>query len=144
MRRHNRATRGTRATTVEPLEGRLLMAIVAVLNTSDSGAGSLRSAIDAAGDGDTIQFDATANGEIDLSSELFINKNITIHGLGTAVTTLNGLGQKRIFNTAAGADVHIDSLTIMNGGTVASGGGISNAGTLALTLVDVTGNQAAS
>jgi len=141
MRRQRRATR---ATTVEPLENRLLMAIVAVLNTSDSGAGSLRSAIDAAGDGDVIQFDAAANGEIDLSSELFINKNITIHGLGTAVTTLNGLGQNRVFAIAPGANVNIDSLTVMNGGSVASGGGISNAGALALTLVDVTGNQAAS
>ena len=63
------------------------MAVIAVLNTSDNGAGSLRAAINAAMDGDTIQFDANASGEIDLAAELFINKNLTIHGLGTAATT---------------------------------------------------------
>jgi hypothetical protein len=144
MRRPFRATRVCRATTVEPLEGRLLMAIVAVLNTSDSGAGSLRAAINAAVDGDVIQFDAGASGEIGLTSELFIDKTLTIHGLGTTATRLSGLGQNRVFNIAAGASVDIDSLTVMNGGGVANGGGISNAGSLSLTLVDVTGNQASS
>ncbi|MEA2735579.1 MAG: hypothetical protein QOE14_2030, partial [Humisphaera sp.] len=133
-----------RVSRVEPLESRLLMAIIAVLNTADSGAGSLRSAIDAAVDGDTIQFDAAASGEIDLASELFVNKNITIHGLGTAATTLSGGGQNRVFNIAAGANVAIESLSIMNGGNVGDGGGINNAGNLTLSLVDITGNQANS
>src|SRR5688500_12055165 len=148
MRRQHRQHRASRASSVstvsgiEPLEGRLLMAIIAVLNTSDTGAGSLRAAVNAAVDGDVIQLDAAANGEVSLASELFINKDLTIHGLGTAVTTLSGGGQGRVFNIAAGADVHIDSLTVMNGGNVADGGGIANAGSLTLALVDVTGNQA--
>ena len=90
-----------------------------------------------------IQFDEAAFGEIALGSELVIGNDITIHGLGAAATTLSGGGQNRVFNIAAGADVSIDSLTIMNGGNVADGGGIFSAGNLTLTLVDVTGNIAA-
>jgi hypothetical protein len=61
-------------------------ATIIVTTTADSGAGSLRDAIAAASDGDTIQFAAALNGQtISLTSgELAIDKNITISGAGHA------------------------------------------------------------
>ena len=50
-------------------------------NTSDNGPGSLRAAIDAAGDNGTVRFDANLKGTILLTSgDLNINKNIMIRG----------------------------------------------------------------
>ncbi|MEL7036711.1 MAG: hypothetical protein AAFO04_13980 [Cyanobacteria bacterium J06592_8] len=58
------------------------MANITVINTNDSGSGSLRDAIATAMAGDTIVFDnSLANSTISLSSgELVINKNLTING----------------------------------------------------------------
>src|SRR4051794_29762912 len=55
-----------------------------VTTTADSGPGSLRNAIEASGDGDTIYFVSALNGQtINLTSgELAINANITITGPG--------------------------------------------------------------
>ena len=57
-----------------------MAATLTVLNTNDSGAGSLRAAIAAAASGDTINFAVT--GMITLASELAIDKNLTIQGPG--------------------------------------------------------------
>jgi hypothetical protein len=55
-----------------------------VTSTADNGAGSLRAAIAAAADGDTIEFDTALNGQtIGLTGgELAIDKNIIISGPG--------------------------------------------------------------
>ena len=60
----------------------VLATTIIVTNTNDRGPGSLRSAIAAASDGDTIQLDPALKGQtITLTSgELFINKNLTITG----------------------------------------------------------------
>ena len=57
---------------------------ITVTNTNDSGPGSLRQALVDSQDGDTIDFDPSLKGQtISLTSaELFINKSITISGLG--------------------------------------------------------------
>ena len=55
---------------------------ITVTNTNDSGISSLRQALIAAQNGDTIQFDPALNGQtiILTSGELLINKSITING----------------------------------------------------------------
>ena len=60
------------------------VATFTVTNINDTGAGSLRQAIATAASGDTINFDASLNGQtITLTSgELGINKNLTITGPG--------------------------------------------------------------
>ena len=65
-------------------------ATLIVINTNDSGPGSLRDTLAAANDGDMIQFDAALNGQtVTLtSSELVIDKNITISGPGTSLLTV--------------------------------------------------------
>ena len=63
--------------------------VLIVTSTADSGAGSLRDAIAAASDGNSIRFDATLNGQIiTITSELVVDKNITISGPGPALLTV--------------------------------------------------------
>src|SRR5438132_13231546 len=110
--------------------------IVVVTNTNDSGPGSLRGAIAAASDGDTIQFDPALKGQtITLTSgELFINNNLTITGPGPSQLTVKrstagGTPAFRIFHILQHT-VTIEGLSISNGLALAlhnspdAGGGI--------------------
>ena len=99
------------------------MATITVLNTNNSGAGSLRQAIADASAGDTIVFDSTlAGGVIELESELLISKALTITGPvdndGAPDLTLDG----GTSNSRAGcrcvhatASVTLNNLVIANG-----------------------------
>ena len=100
-----------------------------VTSTADSGAGSLRDALAAASDGDTIQFDAALNGQtISLTSgELVVNTNIAISGPGSNLLTISRSAQAanfRIFHVLIGHTVIIQRLTITGGFDY--GGGIFN------------------
>src|ERR1700730_11350049 len=72
---------------------------ITVTTTADSGAGSLRDALAAASDGDTIQIAASLNGQsITLNSaELAIDKNITINGPGPNQLAVSGDQQASLF-----------------------------------------------
>ena len=73
-------------------------ATLIVTTTADSGAGSLRAAIAAASNGDTIQFDAALNGQSIMltSGELAIDKNITIDGPGADQLAVKNPQARRI------------------------------------------------
>ena len=114
---------------------------IIVTNTNDSGPGSLRQALADASDGDIIGFAVT--GTIGLTSgELLVAKNITISGPGAENLAVNGNTKSTVFHVAPGETVTISGLTIINGYTTGSGGGIHN-DHAALTLNDctITGNQ---
>lgn len=117
-----------------------------VTSAADSGAGSLRDTIAAAGYGDTIHFDASLNGQtIDLTSgELVIDKNITVSGPGPnllSVSKSSSSVQHRILHVLPGHTVIIEGLTIRFGNTYESGGGIFNDGaTLTLNNCVVANN----
>src|SRR6267143_1378239 len=123
-------------------------ASLTVTNTSDSGAGSLRGALVAASDGETIQFDAALNGQtITLTSgELLIDKDITINGPGPNLLTVAKTPSQppyiRIFHIRPDRIVVIAGITISGG--YASGelaGGIFNQdGTLTISHCNVSGN----
>lgn len=125
--------------------GAVEAATIVVTNTADNGAGSLRAAIVAAADGDTIQFDAALDGQtIGLTGgELVIDKNITISGPGPnllAVSRVSTAPQFRIFTLMSGHLVSIAGLTI-SGGVAAAGGGIGNDGTtLTISNCIISGN----
>ena len=116
---------------------------ITVTTTADSGAGSLRAAIAAASDGDTIQFDAALNGQtITLTSaELVIDKNVTISGPGPNLLAVSsGSAQFRIFHVMSGHTVTIGGLTISHG--VGTGGGVLNEqATLTLANCTVSNNK---
>ena len=106
-------------------------ATITVINTNDSGPGSLRQALVEAKDGDTIDFDSSLNGhKITLTSgQLNVDKDITISGPGSVPTnlTVNGdLSTVRVFYISPRNRHHLRShyhRSVTN-----SGGGIYNDG----------------
>jgi CSLREA domain-containing protein len=131
-------------------------ASVVVTSNADSGANTLRDAIDTGVcEGGTITFDPSVT-SITLATELTIAKNMTITGPGSGTLTISGNNVSRVFNVALGKTATISGMTITGGkvlgtagaagsgaaGGTASGGGILNAGTLTLTNVILSGNQA--
>jgi hypothetical protein len=114
---------------------------ITVINTNDSGPGSLRQALDDANDGDTINFAVTDT--IGLTSgELFVNKVLTISGPGAENLAVNGNAKSTVFHVAPGETVTISGLTIINGYTTGSGGGIHNDhAALTFNNCTITGNQ---
>ena len=136
------------------------MATFIVSNTDDSGAGSLRQAIDLTNNtpgADTINFDSTVFGTtpqtITLTSgELVITDDLTINGTGANNLTVSGFNASRVFKISGyeiadnlisgslGSFVTIDGLAIADGNTSGSGGGIYNGGRLSLTNSSVSGN----
>ena len=76
------------------------------------------------------------------TGDLDILGNVTINGAGSGSTTIDGSVLHRVLHIFSGNFVEIDGLTITNGTTTSSGGGISNSGTLLLTNSAITGNTA--
>ena len=126
-------------------------------NNANTGVGSLRAAIASAQNGDIVTFSSGMT--VQLTSELLINKNITVDGDlnndGAADVILDGQYRTRVVEITSSSTVTLDGLVITrglvsgnggNGGygaTGAMGGGIFNAGILTLNNVTVTSNAAA-
>lgn len=111
-----------------------------VTSLDDAGTGTLRSAIEQAAAGDTIDFQAGLSGMIALESPLpILDQDLTIQGPGAGVITVSGNDLHRVLFVESGAAVVISGLTIADGlteeglaGTDGFGGGIFNAGDLTL------------
>ena len=120
------------------------LATASVSNTNDSGAGSLRDAINNANDGDTVSLSGLpANSTITLSSAVTISKVITVDGGSGHGISISGNNQTRIFIVQSSAT--IQNLTLKNGlakggnGATAYGGGGGAAGMGGAVFV-VSGN----
>ena len=120
-----------------------------VVNTNDSGAGSLRQAItDANASGDssnTIPISST--GMITLQSALpTISKPMQIQGPGPGNLEVHGQAcfPCSIFQIASGVTAGIDGVKLSGGSENSGGGGILNRGTLTVTNATVTGNSSAN
>ncbi len=85
--------------------------------------------------------DAAATGDLDITGGK-LPGSLTINGDGAATTIIDGGDLDRVFHVASGT-VSISGVTIRNG-SAASGGGISNSGSLTLTNSSVSGNTAGS
>ena len=110
---------------------------ITVNSTDDSGPGSLRQAIADANPGDTINFAVT--GVIKLTSDhLLISKDLTIAGPGEGRLTVSGSAPHRVFMTSSSSTVTISDLTISDGNTESSAGGIFNGSGCYLSLADCT------
>ncbi len=116
-----------------------------VTSTADAGAGSLRETISLANSGDSIVIDASLAGDtIFLASEILLDKNLTISGLGTTCPgsiTLDAQSNGRIFRVDTFATVVIDHLTFSQG-IAGDGGAIYNEGNLTITCAYFTLNKA--
>lgn len=97
-------------------------ATLTVTDLGDSGApGQLRTLINAAAPGDTINIPAgtitlagAAGGDANAGGDLDINKDLTIQGSGAGVTILDGGGFDRVVDISSGATVSIAGMTIRN------------------------------
>jgi CSLREA domain-containing protein len=85
------------------------------------------------------------NGDLDITGD------ITIRGAGPTSTLVQGcqadinprcIGIDRVFHVQAGGGLSLTALTVRNGNTTGGGGGILNAGTLALSIVLLDENAA--
>src|SRR5436190_1834068 len=120
---------------------------ITVINTNDSGPGSLRQALVKANDGDIINFDSSLNGQriTLISGELIVDKDVTISGPGAKNLAVDGNAQSHVFDVNPGKTVTIDGLTVTNGraNVFGSGGGIyNNAAALTVTNCTFSGNSA--
>ena len=118
-----------------------------VTNLNDTGAGSLRDAIDqanAAAGADTITFQSGLSGTIGVGAQMEIQQGLAIQGPGPAAITLDGGDADRILYGSAGAEVTISGLTLANGnaGTESGGAAAFYGGAITLDDVVVTGSTA--
>ncbi len=125
-------------------------ATIRVTSLLDSGAGSLRAAIekaDLAPNHDKITFAHSLSGTITLTSALpALSTDIVISGPGPSMLTVargsaSGTPEFGIFSISKGAKVAISGLTI-TGGSDVDGGGIDNAGSLAVVNARISDNSA--
>lgn len=120
-----------------------------VLNTHDSGPGSLRQTIAGAEAGDTITFGPALSGQTILltSGQITRGKNLTIDASTLpGGITLSGNHASRLFEVNAGTTNALLNLALVGGNGVGttfsgSGGAVFNAGTLALTNCVVRDNE---
>jgi predicted outer membrane repeat protein len=145
---------------VEALEGRSLLATLTVTTSADEtdpddGVVSIREAIAAGQNADTIAFDPSLSGQtIRLTHQLEIDKSLKIQGLGTGQLAISGGYAVRAFQVDPGAQVTLSGLTIKEGNARSGsfdpsvydgyGGGILNFGTLTMSNCNVSGNSATS
>src|SRR5712692_6267418 len=97
-------------------------ATITVTSTGDSGPGTLRQALAAAADGDTIDATGVSGTILLTSGELLVTRNVTILGPGPANLAVNGNANSRVFHITAGTlvfvpvpVVSISGLTVTNG-----------------------------
>lgn len=112
-----------------------------VINTDDSGPGSLRQAIaDGEPMGATITFDASLSGQaIQLSSPLQLTKPCVIDA-SALPGGIQLVGSQRVLQVAAETTVQLHALTIRKGFDPSQGAGILNEGRLMLDRCTVTEN----
>ncbi len=114
-----------------------------VLNTKDSGYGSLRFALSTISDGGTIVFSTGLAGKtVVLESPIVIEKDVTIAGPGGG-TGISGNGTCRVFSVLKNAVVTLENLCVLRGRATETGGGILNDGTLILNDCVIAENEAA-
>lgn len=106
-----------------------------------SAAADLQAAIDAVAPGATLMLCA---GVWNVTSTIVVDRDLTLVGVRTAKTILDGGNAVRVLQTTEGTSVTLQDLTITHGNAgEGSGGGIANErGTLTLLGVAVTANTA--
>lgn len=127
---------------METLEGRQLLASIAVSTLADSGVGSLRQAIADATAGDTIDL-TSLSGTINLGSELTINNDLIIEGPGADQLALDGQSASRIINQLSGS-LTVRDLTLQNGYAPYGGAWSATGGNATAERMEFVSNDATS
>jgi Ca2+-binding RTX toxin-like protein len=152
---------------VEDLETRQVPATFTVLNTNDSGVGSLRNAVaqananagadtivfgDGSGTGGTNFLDGTpdtitlTSGAITFAGDTSLT---TVTGTGANLLSVSGGNIQQVFLINSGISTSISGMTIAHGfvnagGTAGFGGAVSNSGALSMTDCTINGSSSNS
>jgi hypothetical protein len=116
-------------------------ATLIITSTGDSGTGSLRSALAAATNGDTIDATGVSGTILLTSGELFVNNNVTILGPGPKVLAVSGNAASRVFHFT-NVTATVSGLTITNGSGFNGGGIYIDQAFLSASNCVVAGNSA--
>lgn len=100
---------------------------------------TIHHAVSLAASGDTIQIAAATYRE-----NLTIPFNLTLNGANAATTIVSGNSKANVLTVGAGISLTLANLTIEKGVGYSGGGGINNAGTLAVNLSNFYTNTALS
>jgi hypothetical protein len=105
-------------------------ASIPVTNCDDSGAGSLRDAVNNAADGDTIDLTNLACSKITLTSGAIAIglDNLTIQGPGALGLEIDGSDQDRVFWHVGSGTLSINDVSVSHGKKYLNDGDIGNAG----------------
>ncbi|MFO1488073.1 MAG: DUF5011 domain-containing protein [Verrucomicrobiota bacterium] len=116
-----------------------------VMNTNDSGPGSLRQTVANVATGATVTFTNTLSGKTILltSGPVLLNKSFNIDGSALAGgIIINGNQTGGVFDSITGITNVFTALTITNGVTASGGGGIVSRGNLTVNRCTLVGNSA--
>jgi predicted outer membrane repeat protein len=144
--------------TLESLEDRCVPSTLTVTKSGDDVTDhhTLRYAVAHAQSGDTIQITAAVKDPIVLiNGELVVSQNVTIESVPSRTPTISGDGISRVFEIAAGANVTLENLDLIDGNGLAGnpsgsagldhfGGAILNLGTLTVSDSTLASNMAGS
>jgi hypothetical protein len=123
---------------------------ITVVNTNNSGSGSLREAVDDAQANDTIRFDpsliSAGSDSIVLATTILFNKSLVFKGLYNSMDTLyiSGGNTNRHFYIVYAGIVTMDSMVLVNGNAGSGDGGailINDSGSLFIHNSFITGNN---
>lgn len=109
-----------------------------VFNTTDSGPGSLRRAVECAVHGDTIFFENNLIGQkiILSSSKLILSKNLVFKQPQNGVVKIESSFNGTVFHINQGVNIYIEYIDLY-GGSNSNGRAIYNAGNLVLKNVNI-------
>lgn len=110
---------------------------ITVTSTADSGPGTIRAALAAANDGDTIVVPPGTYAVT--SADLDVDKGVILHGTNARTTILRSDGDNRVLEATSANQVTLEGLTFTNG-KASPGGGIRSTSPLVLTEVAIDGN----
>ncbi len=120
-------------------------AVSTVTNTNDTGAGSLRHAIENATSQDVITFELDYPAIITLDEQLSIDHGLTIQGPGADLLSVSGGGVCRVFyieDTVESVDISGISIVSGNAGTEYGGGIYNKSDKLTVDNCHFSGNRA--
>lgn len=114
-----------------------------VTSTLDNGnPGTLRYKMSNVCPGDMIQFDPSlSNATILINSEIIVDDNFSVAGLGANALTFSGNNASRIFNINSGVTLSLSGMTLIDGYSASNGGAFINNGDLQLENINFVGNK---
>ncbi|HUR31897.1 MAG TPA: metallophosphoesterase [Saprospiraceae bacterium] len=116
-------------------------AVHTVTTTSNSGAGSLRTAITNACEGDTIVFSSAINDTIRLNTQISIDKDLVIRAVQADDIVISGQLQTRIFQVLSANELTLIGLTLYGGYHLTAGGAFQNSGIVNLEFTEFIKNK---